>query len=44
MYGYVSVAEEAGVTLADFPEIQTWLRRLEALPGHLPAEIQGGAQ
>jgi len=37
MYGYVAVAPEAGIMLEDFPAIQSWIQRLEALPGHIGA-------
>ncbi|MBD3625203.1 MAG: glutathione S-transferase [Rhodobacteraceae bacterium] len=32
-YSYIAHAPEGGVTLAPYPAIQDWLRRIEALPG-----------
>jgi glutathione S-transferase len=32
-YPYVSVAPEGGFRLEDFPHVQAWIRRIEALPG-----------
>jgi glutathione S-transferase len=43
LYGYVSVAPDAGIDLSDFPAIVQWMRRLEALPGHIGPEIKKGA-
>jgi glutathione S-transferase len=43
LYGYVSVAPEAGIDLSDFPAIAAWLHRVETLPGHIPSEIKVGA-
>jgi glutathione S-transferase len=43
LYGYVSVAPEAGIDMSDFPAITQWMRRLEALPGHITPEIKGDA-
>ena len=40
LYGYVSVAPEAGIDLSDFPAVSAWLRRIEALPGHITPEIK----
>jgi len=33
LYSYTSVAPEGGVELAPYPAIQSWLKRVEALPG-----------
>jgi glutathione S-transferase len=33
LYSYTAVAPEGGVDLAPYPAIQSWLRRVEALPG-----------
>jgi glutathione S-transferase len=41
LYGYVSVAADAGIDLAEFPAVTQWMRRLEALPGHISPEIKG---
>jgi glutathione S-transferase len=43
LYGYVSVAPDAGIDLSDFPAIVQWMQRLEALPGHISPEIKEGA-
>jgi len=43
LYGYVSVAPDAGIDLSDFPSVLAWLRRLEALPGHISPDIKGEA-
>jgi glutathione S-transferase len=32
LYGYTSVAPEGGVALEPYPAIQSWLKRIEALP------------
>jgi len=43
LYGYVSVAPDAGIDLSDFPAIVSWLRRIEALPGHISPDFKVGA-
>jgi glutathione S-transferase len=43
VYGYVSVAAEAGLAISDFPAVQAWLRRIETLPNHLAANGLRGA-
>jgi len=43
LYGYVSVAPDAGIDLSIYPAVTEWLRRIEALPGHIGPEIQGEA-
>jgi glutathione S-transferase len=43
LYGYVSVASEAGIDMSDFPAIIQWMQRLEALPGHIGPEIKEGS-
>lgn len=43
LYGYVSVAPDAGIDLSDFPAIVQWIQRLEALPGHISPELKKGA-
>jgi glutathione S-transferase len=35
-YGYIVNAPEGNVSLSDYPNVQTWLRRVEALPGFVP--------
>lgn len=36
LYPYTHVAEGGGFQLADTPNIQAWLKRVEATPGYLP--------
>jgi glutathione S-transferase len=33
LYGYVHVADDAGVPLADYPAVASWVQRVAALPG-----------
>jgi glutathione S-transferase len=40
LYGYVSVAPDAGIELGDFPAVSAWLRRIESLPGHIGPDIK----
>lgn len=46
-YGYIAAVEEAGVSLADYPNVRAWLARIEALDGFPKiksvSEIIGGA-
>jgi glutathione S-transferase len=35
IYGYVHVAGDAGLDLADYPSVQAWIERVEATPGHV---------
>ena len=35
-YPYVALADEAGLSLAPYPGIRAWLRRVEGLPGWRP--------
>jgi glutathione S-transferase len=35
VYSYVHVAGEAGLELVDFPSVQAWIERVEAVPGHM---------
>lgn len=35
-YSYVAHAPEGNVSLADYPHVQAWLARIEALPGFQP--------
>ncbi len=35
MYPYIALAPEAHLELQSYPEIQTWLARIQALPGYL---------
>lgn len=36
LYAYTHVAEEGGLSLADYPAVGTWLARVVAQPGHVP--------
>ena len=42
LYGYVSVAPDAGIDLSDFPAVSAWMRRIETLPGHISPELKVG--
>ncbi|WP_299083098.1 glutathione S-transferase family protein [uncultured Ruegeria sp.] len=46
-YGYIAAVEEAGVSLADYPNAREWLARIEALDGFVRiqsvAEIMGSS-
>ncbi|MFQ1063422.1 glutathione S-transferase family protein [Bordetella trematum] len=35
-YGYLSLAEEAGIDMAAYPALAAWRRRIEQLPGYVP--------
>jgi glutathione S-transferase len=35
VYGYVHVAGDAGLDLAEHPSVQSWIERVEATPGHV---------
>ncbi len=49
IYGVVTFADEAGIALADYPRLQAWAQRFEALPGFkaradlLPMESRAAA-
>ncbi|HEV2563948.1 MAG TPA: glutathione S-transferase family protein [Microvirga sp.] len=34
IYGVVAFAGEAGIALADYPQLSAWTKRIEALPGY----------
>jgi glutathione S-transferase len=36
LYAYTHVAHEGGFDLGGYPEIRAWLKRVAALPGHVP--------
>lgn len=36
VYPYVSLAEQGDITLAPYAEVQTWMARIQALPGYIP--------
>lgn len=35
LYGYASVAEEAGIDMSDFPAVSAWRKRVQSLPQHV---------
>jgi glutathione S-transferase len=35
-YAYIAVAPEGNVSLDDYPNVITWLKRMESLPGFVP--------
>ncbi|GHU12635.1 glutathione S-transferase [Betaproteobacteria bacterium] len=35
-YGYVAHAPEGGISLAAYPNVRGWLKKVEALPGFIP--------
>ncbi|MBM3117267.1 glutathione S-transferase family protein [Jeongeupia naejangsanensis] len=35
-YSYIARAPEGDVSLADYPQVRSWLARIEALPGFVP--------
>jgi glutathione S-transferase len=49
LYGYVHVAEEAGLDLESFAALRAWLDRVQAQPGYMndlapyPANARAGA-
>lgn len=36
LYSYIARAPEGNVDLAGYPQVQTWLRKIEGLPGFVP--------
>jgi len=36
LYAYTHVAEEGGFDLAGYPAVRAWIRRVAAMPGHIP--------
>jgi glutathione S-transferase len=38
LYAYTHTCEEGGYHLADYPAVQAWLARVEAVPGHIPLD------
>ncbi|EGA68654.1 glutathione S-transferase III [Vibrio sinaloensis DSM 21326] len=39
LYSYLKLAPEAGISLADSPDLQRWLTQVEALPGFVPMQV-----
>ncbi|WP_285712437.1 glutathione S-transferase family protein [Erythrobacter oryzae] len=38
LFAYTHVAGEGGFTLSDYPAVQAWIARIEALPGFVPMD------
>lgn len=38
LYAYTHVCEDGGFNLGDYPQIQAWLSRVAAQPGHVPLD------
>ena len=36
LFAYTHVADEGGFDLSRFPEVDRWIKRIEALPNHIP--------
>jgi len=39
LYSYIKLAPEGGISLADYPDVEAWLKRVEALPGFVPMKL-----
>lgn len=44
LYPYTRVADEADISLATYPSIESWLSRVEDQPRFLPMQTEGAAQ
>lgn len=44
LYAYTHVADEGGFDLANYPSVQAWIKRIEALPKHISMEALVNAQ
>lgn len=38
LHAYTHVAEEGGFTLSEYPAVQAWIARMQALPGYVPMD------
>ena len=38
LYAYTHVCEDGGFVLSDYPQIQAWIARVAAQPGHIPID------
>jgi glutathione S-transferase len=38
VYPYTALSGEAGITMSDYPNVQKWIRRVEALPGYVAGQ------
>ena len=36
LYPYTAMADQGGYSLAEYPQVQAWLKRIESLPGYQP--------
>jgi len=43
LYAYTHVAEQGGITLAPYTNVNAWLRRVAALPGYVPMDARPDA-
>lgn len=43
LFAYTHVADEGGLSLADYPAVRDWLARVQARPGHFPISSRGNA-
>lgn len=39
LYSYIKLAPEGGISLADYPVLETWLKRVEGLSGFVPIQL-----
>jgi len=39
LFAYTHVADEGGFDLDDYPAVQTWISRIEGLPGYVPMAV-----
>ncbi|MGF1720466.1 glutathione S-transferase family protein [Vibrio kyushuensis] len=39
LYSYIKLAPEGGISLANYPALQAWIQRIEALPGFVPMQL-----
>lgn len=39
LYSYIKLAPEGGISLADYPVLQAWLKRVEGLSGFVPMQL-----
>ncbi|KGY13245.1 glutathione S-transferase [Vibrio tubiashii] len=39
LYTYIKLAPEGGVSLEHYPDLQAWIRRVEALPDFIPMQL-----
>lgn len=39
LYSYIKLAPEGGISLADYPDLEAWLKRVEVLPGFVSMQL-----